>query len=231
MFPLALLGAIPALFKTIYGVGQTIGGNKNLKNLDRPTYEVSPEITQNRNLAGQIASQGLPDSSKNFYTDSIERGLGSTISSAERTGAGLGAVQDAYSTSTDAFRNLLALDANAKMKNQQVLMDANKDLADQKLRAFDYNQNIPYQQAYNKYTQQTNSGSQNIFGGLEGLASAFTGGIGGGQKVGATTGNGTANLQGGMSGFQNYQQPVEDLGLGNNNWQYGLPNYNPLFGG
>lgn len=177
------IDAATELFKLGYGGYQVIKGNKGLKDLERPYLGISPEIQQNRDLAGQIASQGYSDSAKNFATDSIERGLGSTISSAERTGQGLNSIQSAYSSSTDAFRNLLAMDAQQKLANQGVLMSANKDLADDKLRAWDYNVNQPFQTAFQKYTQMTNSGVQNIFGGAKGVGSALTsGGLGGGDS-------------------------------------------------
>jgi len=79
------------LFKIFYGLGQTISGNKKLNDLEknRPVYNADPNILYNQQLAGKMASEGIPASAKNWYTDSIERGLGSTIQAAKDTGQGL----------------------------------------------------------------------------------------------------------------------------------------------
>jgi len=161
------------LFKTFYGLGQMIHGNKKLNELEqnRPVYEVDPNIQYNQQFAGQLASQGLPSSAKNWYTDSIERGLGSTIQAGLASGQGLGNITNAFGSANDSFRNLLAMDAEQKMKNSQLLLDANKDLRDENLRAFDYNEAQKYGDAYKRYSQQTNSGAQNLYGGGNGLGS------------------------------------------------------------
>ena len=161
------------LFKLFYGVGQTISGNKKLNNLEdnRPIYNVDPSIKYNQQLAGQIASQGIPDSAKNWYTDSIERGLGSTINAGLSSGQGLGQITNAFGAANNSFRDLLAQDAMMKQKNQQILMEANKDLRDENLRAFDWNSAQKYADSYKRYSDQTNAGAQNIYGGGQGLGS------------------------------------------------------------
>jgi len=166
-------GGIGELFKGIFGAYQMIHGNKKLNDLEanKPEYQIDPNIQYNQQFAGQLASQGIPDSAKNWYTDSIERGLGSTIQAAKETGQGLGSITTAFGSSNDAFRQLLALDAEQKQKNAQLLMGANKDMAAENLKAFDYNKNIPYQNAYNRWSSMTNSGATNIFGATQGLSS------------------------------------------------------------
>ncbi len=165
------IGAGSDLFKTFYGLEQMITGNNKLDKLNqnRPQYQVDPNIQYNAQLAGQLASEGLPSSTKNFYGDQIERGLGSTITATLQGGGGLGYVNNAYQSSTDAFRQLLSMDAQQKLQNSQILMGAKKDLRDENLQAWNYNVNVPFQQQWNRYTNQTNSGAQNIFGGGQGL--------------------------------------------------------------
>lgn len=161
------------LFKLFYGVGQTVSGNKKLNQLEenRPQYLIDPNIQYNQQLAGQIASQGIPDSAKNWYTDSIERGLGSTINASLASGQGLGQITNAFGAANDSFRNLLAMDAEQKRKNQELLMQSGRELRDENLRAFDYNQAQPYADKYARYSAQTNSGATNIYGAGQGLGS------------------------------------------------------------
>ncbi len=194
----AIIGGATDLFKTFYGLGQMISGNKKLNELEanRPQYQVDPNILYNQQLAGQMASEGLPSSAKNWYTDSIERGLGSTIQAAKDTGQGLGSITNAFGSANDSFRNLLAMDAESKMAKQQLLMGAKRELRDENLRAWDINQNIPFQQKYSRYTNQTNAGAQNLFGGGMGLGADAAYGFNnfGGNKQSGTGGYDTGNM-------------------------------------
>jgi len=197
----AIIGGATDLFKTFYGLGQMIHGNKKLNESEanRPQYQIDPNIQYNQQLAGQMASEGLPSSAKNWYTDSIERGLGSTIQAAKDTGQGLGSITNSFGAANDSFRNLLAMDAEAKARNQSILMSANKDLALENLRAWDINKNIPFQQKYNRYTNQTNAGAQNLFGGGSALGADAAFGFNnfvGNKQSGTGGGNGydTGNM-------------------------------------
>lgn len=172
-----IIGTATDLFKTIYGVGQMIGGNKNLNQLEgnMPQYTVDSGIQDNANMAAQTASQGFGDATKNYYGNMIERGLGSTIQAGLQTGQGLEFVNNAFGGANDAFMNFLSQDAQQKLKNQEIFFNANKDLRDEKLRAWDYNENLPFQLKWNRATQQTNAGAQNMYGGAAGTASNLMG--------------------------------------------------------
>jgi hypothetical protein len=168
-----LLSAPGDIFNTIYGISQLISGNKHQKNLleNRPQYNIDPNILYNQQLAGQTASEGLSTSAKNFYAENIDRGLGSSIQAGLASGQGLGVINQIYGQSNDAFRNLLAMDAQQKLDNQSALMGANKDLRDERLRSFDYNESQPWNLRYGQAVNQTNSGASNLTSGLKGLGS------------------------------------------------------------
>lgn len=170
------IGAGADLLKSVFGAYQFLHGNSKLNKLERPEYEQDQNILNNQQLAGQIASQGIPDAQKNFYSDQINSGLGSSLNAITQGGGGLGYVTNALGQSNNSFAQLLAMDAESKLRNQDVLMNANKDVRDENMKAFDYNKNRPYELAYNKWSAMTNSGAQNIFGGLKGIgASAVAG--------------------------------------------------------
>ena len=190
-----MIGAIGAgiagaseLFKLIYGIAQTAKGNKQLNQLEQtmPQYQQDQGILDNKNMAAQTASQGFGDATKNYYGDVIDRGLSSTIQAGLNTGQGLGFVNNAFSNANDAYRGFLAEDAQQKIRNQQVLFDANRDLRDENIRAFDYNENLPWQLKYNRATQKTNAGAQNIYGGGAGVGSSL-------MMLGDTLGGGGGN--------------------------------------
>lgn len=193
--PLSLaLGGVSDLAKTGFGIWQFLKGNKDYKNLmnNRPIYEQDQNILNNQKIAGQIASQGIPDATKNYFTEGVERGLGSSIKAGLDTGQGINGITSMYQNSIDAWKDFLSKDASQKLQNQNVLLGANKDVADENKTAFDYNQNIPFQLKLARANQQSNAGAQNIFGaannatGLFG-ANAELGGNGGGG--GNYTGN------------------------------------------
>ena len=191
------IGVGTDLFKTILGITQLIGGNKKLNNLEdnRPIYEQDKNILYNQKLSQQNASQGFGNQYLNLATDNINRNVGTTTNAFLKTGQGLNTVTNTFDQGNSDFMNMLMRDYEQKARNQEGLYRANKDVADENLRAFDYNKNIPYQQKYNRAVQQTNSGAENIFGGGNDLASMsqlfdFGSMFGGGNKDGASNDTG-----------------------------------------
>jgi hypothetical protein len=180
-FPLALAGlglkGGADLFKTIYGITQMFKGNNMYKDLmnNIPQYEVDPNIQYNLSLAKNIAQQGIPSQARNLYTENVERGLGSTIAAMQQGGGGLNMLNQAYQSSTDAFRNFMMQDAQQKLANQQAVIQAGKDVRDENLRAFQQNEMLPFQLKYQRSNQLSNAGSQNIFGGMSGLGNTAFG--------------------------------------------------------
>lgn len=160
--------------KQFYGIMQLYQGMKGLKNLVRPEYQIDPNIKYNQQLAGQISSQGYGNAFLNNASDAINRNLGSTINAYTQTGQGLNAISGAQQNSNNAFQQLLMADAIQKSKNRDILMNANKDVSEENLRAFNWNKAIPYQLDYTKFTNMTNSGAQNIFGGQKGAAADYS---------------------------------------------------------
>ncbi len=78
-------------------------------------------------------------------------------------------------------------------------MSANKDVANQNLMAWDYNKNIPFQQNWNRFSNMTNSGTQNAFSGLQGLgadALLFSSGNNGGGNSGGSMTDNTSSTAG-----------------------------------
>lgn len=175
MFPLAALGlgigAAGDLFKTIFGISQMVKGNKDYRNLIQnvPQYQVDPNILYNQSLAQNIAQQGIPSQARNLYTENVERGLGSTLNAITQGGGGLNMANQVFQSGNDAFRKFLEMDAMQKLQNQETLMNANKDVREENLRAFQQNQMLPFQLKFQRSNQLSNAGTQNLFGGLQDL--------------------------------------------------------------
>lgn len=181
------------LLKSLYGVYQMIHGNSQLNKLQHPDYKPDQNILNNQKLAGSIASEGIPDSAKNFYSNQIDRGLGSGISATLQGGGGLGYINQLFQSSNDAYGSLMAKDAMQKLQNQQLLMGANKDVADENTKAFSWNKAVPYQLEYSKLVNQSNAGAENLFGGAKGIGTNFAGFLGSEDKTTNPTTNTTSN--------------------------------------
>lgn len=165
--PIAGLGSIG---EAGYGLYQLLQGNSDI-NTPRPLRTTDPNILQNQKIAQSIASQGLPDSAKNAYTENINRALGSGINAILEGGGDINMISSLVGGATGAYKNLAAQDANQKLANQQVELDANQNVANQNEMNWNWNTAQPYLQKYAKGSQETNSGVGDIF---KGLASAAT---------------------------------------------------------
>lgn len=215
-----------ATYQVGHGLHQTYGKDNKYNRMvrDLAKYQVDPNIKYNRDLAATMANEGLPSSAKNFYGDQIDRGLSSTISAIHGGGGNLGQINQSFGQSTDAFRNLMAMDAQQKQQNQLLLMNANKDLASENMKAWNYNVNIPQQLILGHFEKRRNQGPQNIVGGLTGISNAFAMGAGasnggGGNKMGSDTGT----TQPFSSSQNNTQQYFNQMGSG-----YGLDYQQPM---
>ena len=173
---IALIGGISAgagaIGKVAYGAHQVHKGNKDLKALEanRPKYNVNPILANNANF-------GFGQQATNYYTESVNRGLGSGINAILQGGGDINMINSLVGGATNAYKQYAIADAQQKLQNQEALVN------DQRA-AWDYNSNIPFQQKYYRSVQQTNAGAQNVAGGFQDLIGAGTSlaGMGMGMK-------------------------------------------------
>jgi hypothetical protein len=208
--PLAISAAIAGgadLLKTGYGIYQTAKGNSDYNSLlaNRPQRTTDPNILYNQQLAQNIASQGIPDSAKNYYTDNINKALGSGINAILEGGGDLNMINSLVGGATNSYKSMLAQDAQQKLANQGVLMQANQNVANQNQENWNWNKADPYLTNLARATQQTNSGITNIAGGLQDLAgTANAYGLSQSKANSTGTGNNYTDSQYGLNaGWQN----------------------------
>lgn len=162
----AIVGGIAAgaaaIGKTAYGIHQTHHGNKILREAEknRPKYGVNPILQNNANF-------GFGQQATNYYTENINRGLGSGINAILAGGGDLNMINSLVGGATNAYKQYAIADAQQKLVNQGMLVNEQRQ-------AWNYDKNIPNMQQYYRGVQQTNSGAQNIYGGLTDLAGAGT---------------------------------------------------------
>jgi len=199
---------VGAIGKVAYGAHQVHKGNKDLKALEanRPKYQVNPILANNANF-------GFGQQATNYYTESVNRGLGSGINAILQGGGDINMINSLVGGATNAYKQYAIADAQQKLQNQGALVN------DQRA-AWDYNSNIPFQQKYYRSVQQTNAGAQNVAGGFQDFIGAGTslagmGGMGGKQE---------GNVQGydyGLSGNNTYGGYVPPTNVGAPTQGYG----------
>jgi len=168
----AAIGGIASLGKVAYGIVQGINGNNKLKKLEknRPQRTTDENILYNQKFTGVNAANGL--GALNEYTNNINRTYASSINAILNGGGDINQVAELMSGTSNSFSELMKMDAEAKLANQDKFIAANTALGNENMANWDYNINIPFQQKYARYTQQTNAGAQNINTGVEGLGKA-----------------------------------------------------------
>lgn len=202
----AIVGGAADLGKVGYGIYQDIKGNSDYNKLtaNRPQRTTDPNILYNQKLAQNIASEGIPDSAKNYYTDNINKALGSGINAILQGGGDLNMINSLVGGATNSYKGMLAQDAQQKLANQGVLMSANQNVANQNQENWNWNTAQPYDIALAKATQQTNSGATNTVGGLQDLAgTANAYGLAQSKKTASPSYNYTDAQYGLNAGWQN----------------------------
>jgi hypothetical protein len=174
--PIPLAAALEvgsAVGGAIKGIGTFFGAKSDeqkaqdeLRKLKDPFYKIQNEYIQNRDIAGNMASGGLPESTKNYVTQEAQRGLGTSLSALGQNGGGVNDVarlNDVYMNSID---KVAAEDAQAKLGNIQNFFNANKEVAGQKTIQWTLNEYRPFERKLKEITQRIGAAKQNQNTGL-----------------------------------------------------------------
>lgn len=184
--PLLIAGglqAISGIASGIIGGGQRRRAKKALANLQYPIYDIPQEALQNKKMAQDMASTGLPGEQYAQAQQNILRQQNNAIKQANDRRAGIGLIGKIQQGTNDAMLGLDVADAKARQENKGVLMNANSQLAGYRDKAFEWNKKNKYLQDRAYYMSQMGAGNQNIMGGIDralGAIPMFFGGGGGG---------------------------------------------------
>lgn len=176
--PVLAIGAGISAASSLYGMyqghQQKKAGEKALKNLNKPSYEIPKELYDQLSDAEKMDVEGLPAEQKKQFVQNLERSQQSALkASADRKG-GLMGLQSSMQQETDAYTNLVSMDAAARkeseLRKQQAISQARAGIASAKERQFDIAQG-DYQQQLQSAQAMQGAGMQNIMGGIQGLGS------------------------------------------------------------
>ena len=183
--------------KTYKGYQQKKKGEKALSRLETPEYKIPNELYESLSDAEKSQVEGLPAEQKAEFVKNIERTQQSSLkASAERKGGLLG-LQSSTSQETDAYTNLVQMDASArkqsKLQKKSEIERARARIARAKGEEFNVRENR-YQQGLASAQGLIGAGEQNFMGGVSGLSSTAIGAIG--SRQGTQDELGQGNLGG-----------------------------------
>lgn len=165
----AILGGI----QTASGIAQYIKGNQMAKKNKRPDYQVPQEISDNLSQAQMQALEGLSPEQKQQYVENVQRQQNFGLNAMGDRKAGISGLATLTQSGNDAYNNLLTQDSQARMQNQQGLMDARTEVANFKDKGFELNKLLPYQQKAEAATALKGAGIQTAVSGLSNLQNTY----------------------------------------------------------
>lgn len=228
------------------GAYKVIKGNSNAKKakrarerLAKPFYDIQDEYYQNKNLAGSLAQEGLPESTKDYYTQESQRGLSAGIKGVLSGGGNPNDISKLFTAYDDGIGKIGVADAQAHIDNIKYYMNVNKDLAGQKTIQWAVNKQSPYLNTLKQLNAEQFAGKEMANQGISDIASSVTsfatsqaggsgaGGFGKGSKStkggtageGGTGAGGSMGSSGGGSGraFNSYSNVFKDSSNNTNN--------------
>jgi len=164
------ISAAAGLAQSIQGIGQVSKSRKEMENLTKPEYIIPQEIAQNLTDAEQRQYYGLPDAQKREFLNSMQQSTTDALRSSATRRGGLQMVSNIQEQQNQMSNQLMLRDIQAREAKVGQLMDARREMAQQRLQKFaheysDYSSQLDYLRS------QESAGIQNIFGGVDQLAS------------------------------------------------------------
>lgn len=188
MFPLvgAATSLVGGLISGIIGAHQKHKANKWLRQNQQPQEQMPSDVTENKNLATQMAATGLPSEQYNMAMRNIQRQQLTALRSAQDRRSGVGAISAIQQGTNDAATNLDAKNAEMRIANEKNLINVNNQVAGWKDKLFNKNVLAPYEKQWNYHMGMLGAGNQNITNALDQGATGILGLFGGGKKSKAT---------------------------------------------
>lgn len=163
---IGMLSAIPATIQAGTGIYQLIRGNQLANSMERPNYSIPQEVLDNLTDAEIQALRGLPAEQRQQYLDNVMRSQQASLGAMDDRKGGLAGLAGVQQQSNDAYRNLLTMDAQARMDAEQRLQGVRTQVADAKDKEWQLNELNPYMETMQAAEGMRGAGLQNIMGGV-----------------------------------------------------------------
>ena len=163
---LPLLAAIPTAVQAGTGIYQAIKGRQLANSTARPDYSIPQEMLDMMTDSEVQALRGLPAEQRQQYLDNVMRAQQASLEAMGDRKAGLAGLAGVQQQATDAYRNMLSMDSQARMDAEQRLQGVRGTMADYKDKQFQVNEMQPYQNTMQAAEAMKGAGLQNIMGGV-----------------------------------------------------------------
>lgn len=147
----------------------------------RPVYNITEPTLKNQFMAENVVQEGLSEESKLMYSQRADRGLSESIDALLKVGGGVNSVSDLYSIYQDDNVDLANLNDQIKFRNQQLLMQQNKEMSDELDKAWQLNTFDPWKDEKQRIAEMRTIAESKVMAGrsmLAGGASAMASQIG-----------------------------------------------------
>lgn len=162
----AVAGIIAGGLQAGAGAIGKIKANSLRKSAIRPTYETPSAVTDNVAIAESLAQTGLSDSAKQSLLSNADRGLTSSIDAILKGGGSVNNIADAYDTQMQGISRMSLAEDEAKFRNINMLVAANRALADEQEKAWQINKYAPYADKMALAAKMNDDANKNIQGGI-----------------------------------------------------------------
>ena len=158
------------------GIQQKKAGEEMEAGLDKPEFQIPPEIAKNMSEAEMRSYQGLPDEQKAAFIDNQQRAAQTALRSSSDRRGGLGMVSQIQAQQDRSSLDLLQQDVAARDKNILRAQEARNVMASYRDKRFEHDYN-EYSADLDYARAQVGAGMQNIAGGMTTAAGAVQSGI------------------------------------------------------
>tara|TARA_R110002012_G_scaffold169141_10_gene332991 strand:- start:12756 stop:13595 length:840 start_codon:yes stop_codon:yes gene_type:complete len=158
------------------GIKQQREGRDLENSLNKPEFQIPPEIAKNMSEAEMRAYQGLPDEQKAAFLDNQQRAAQTALRSSSDRRGGLGMISQIQANQDRSSLGLLQQDVAARDANILRAQEARKVMASYRDKRFEHEYN-EYSSDLDYARAQVGAGMQNVAGGLVTAGSAVQSGI------------------------------------------------------
>ncbi len=146
---------------------------EQLKN-SRPVYNISPESTNELNLAESELQQGIGARAERAYTNQLDKTTANSLSALLRGGGNLNSVGDIFANAQDGMSRLAMLNENTRLNQINNLITANRNMTDQRDKQFMYNQDQWWKNDAQANAAFRQNSANELMNGVNGAASLAT---------------------------------------------------------
>ena len=181
--------------KMYQGMKQKEEGQRMASELDKPQFQIPPEIEKNMSMADKLEYQGLPPEQKQAFLDNQQRALQSALRSSSDRRGGLGVISQLQGQQNVSSRQLMLDDIKSRQDNMKFAMQQREVMAGYKMKRFEHQYNeyaadLDYARAIEGAGMQNQQSGMNTM--ISGAAQGIAGNMGGNNLRLGTTSPGNA---------------------------------------